>query len=102
VSGRNRLYRKNIYTDKIDFCIIEIMSQNNSDQSVKRDCHSRDFKRRLRSCRVRDPNGSISTFRRFYQSGGRDIEHYRLWLQALSKSDQSSTPSIDADKIKEE
>jgi hypothetical protein len=71
---------------------------NNNDQLIKRG-----FKRRLRPCRVPDPNNSMINFRRFYQSGGRDVEQYRLWLQALSRSEQSSTSSsIDSNKIKDE
>jgi hypothetical protein len=69
------------------------MSNNKSDHLIKR---------RLKSSIVRDPNGSISTFRQFYQSGGRDYEQYRLWLQTLSKSEQLSTPLVDLNKIKKE
>jgi len=84
------------------FDIIDNMSNNKSDHLIKHDRHSRRFKRRLKSSIVRDPNGSISTFRQFYQSGGRDYEQYRLWLQTLSKSEQLSTPLVDLNKIKKE
>jgi hypothetical protein len=81
------------------------MSNNNSDYSIKPVRRSRPLKRRLKAPKVPNLNGSNSTFRRFYQSGGRDYEQYRIWLQSLSKSEQlstSSNPSIDLDKIKEE
>ncbi|CAF0920535.1 unnamed protein product [Rotaria sp. Silwood1] len=77
-------------------------NNNNNDHSIKHDNRSRGSKNRLKSSTVRDPNGSISTFRRFYQSGGRDYEQYRLWLQALSKSDQLPTSSNSSAKINEE
>jgi hypothetical protein len=78
------------------------MSNNKNDHVIKHDRPSRRMKRRLKSSVVRDPNGSISTFRQFYQSGGRDYEQYRRWLETLSKSEQLSTPSVDTNKIKEE
>ncbi|CAF4110187.1 unnamed protein product [Rotaria sp. Silwood2] len=77
------------------------MSKNNDDL-IKHDNHSRGSKSRLKSSVVCDPNGSMSTFRLFYQSGGRDYEHYRLWLQALSKSEQLSKLSNPAAEINEE
>ncbi len=78
------------------------MSTNNNDPPGKR-CrpNTRRYKNRLM---IRDPIGTSKTFRQFYQSGGRDYEQYRLWLQTLTKSEQSSasssTPSVDLDKIK--
>jgi hypothetical protein len=75
---------------KVRFSIVENM--NNS----KNNHHSLHYKRRLKSCVVRDPNGSIKTFREFYQRGGRDYEQYRLWLQTLPN------PTVDSDKIKNE
>ncbi|UJR38111.1 hypothetical protein I4U23_030791 [Adineta vaga] len=52
--------------------------------------------RRMKSSTVRDINSSSNTFKRFYQSGGRDYEQYRLWLQTLVKSDTLSTASHSA------
>jgi hypothetical protein len=81
------------------------MSNNNSGYTIKPVRHSRILKHRLKAPQVPSLNGSNSTFRRFYQSGGRDYEQYRIWLQSLSKSEQLSTssdPSIHLDKIKEE
>jgi hypothetical protein len=56
----------------------------------------------MKSSIVRDSNGSINTFRQFYQSGGRDYEQYRLWLQTLSQPKQLSSPSDDSNEIKKE
>ncbi len=84
------------------FYVIESMSNNKFDHLIKHDRRTRRAKRRLKSSVVYDPNGSISTFRQFYQSGGRDYEQYRLWLQTLSKSEQVSTSPIDLNKIKKE
>ncbi|CAF1101698.1 unnamed protein product [Rotaria sordida] len=78
------------------------MSNNNSDNLTKHDDHSCGSKNRLKSSIVRGSNGSMSAFRRFYQNGGRDYEQYRLWLQALSKAEQSSTSSNPTTETSEE
>ncbi|CAF3296016.1 unnamed protein product [Rotaria socialis] len=68
------------------------MSKNNDDHLIKSDNHSCGYRGRSKSSIVRDSNGSASTFRRFYQSGGRDYEQYRRWLKTLSESEQQSSP----------
>ncbi len=82
---------RNIYTSRRLFLfVVENMNKNKNDR------HSVRCKRRVKSSVVHDPNGSATTFREFYQSGGRDYEHYQLWLQTLAN------PSVDSDKIKKE
>ncbi|CAF1017370.1 unnamed protein product [Adineta steineri] len=75
------------------------MSNTNSNHSIRSARGSRILKRRVKSVMVRDANGSTSAFRQFYQSGGRDYEQYRRWLQTLSKSNSLST---DLSKVKDE
>ncbi|CAF1135010.1 unnamed protein product [Adineta steineri] len=75
------------------------MSNTNSNHSIRSTRSSRVLKRRVKSVMVRDTNGSTSAFRQFYQSGGRDYEQYRRWLQTLSKSNSLST---DLSKVKDE
>ncbi len=84
------------------FYVIENMSNNKNDYLIKHGRRSCRNKHRLKSSIVRDPNGSMSTFRQFYQSGGRDYEQYRLWLQTLSQPKQLSSPSDDSNEIKKE
>jgi hypothetical protein len=81
------------------------MSNNNGGYLIKPDRHRRNVKRRSNSSVVRHSTGSSSAFRRFYQSGGRDYEQYRLWLQAQTIAEQlsaQSTSSVDLAKIKTE
>lgn len=80
-------------------------TEHNTGQSIKPVRRLRVVSRRMKSTTVRDVAGSTSTFKRFYQSGGRDYEQYRLWLQTLIKSDTLTTPSnasVQVDNIKEE
>ncbi len=72
------------------FLIVENMNEGKNNR------HSLQYKRRFKSSVVRDPNGSMTTFREFYQRGGRDYEQYRIWLQTLSN------PVVNTDKIKTE
>lgn len=66
------------------------------------DRRTRKSRRRLKSSVVHDPNGSRSTFRRFYQSGGRDYEQYRLWLQTQPKGQSFPIDSTSSARIKPE
>ncbi|CAF0974110.1 unnamed protein product [Adineta ricciae] len=80
-------------------------NEHNTGQTIKPVRRLRVTSRRMKSTTVRDVAGSISTFKRFYQSGGRDYEQYRLWLQTLVKSNPLATPSnasVQVDNIKEE
>lgn len=63
-----------------------MVNHKKDEYAFKSNRRTSSLKRRLKSSVVRDPNGSVSTFRQFYQSGGRDYEQYRLWLQTLSTS----------------
>jgi len=74
----------------------EFVNNKKDEYTIKSDRRASTLKRRLKSSVVRDPNGSVSTFRQFYQSGGRDYEQYRLWLQTLSTSKDNR------EKIKQE
>lgn len=61
-----------------------MMNTHKNDYVKKSDRRDYPVRRRLKSSIVHDPNGSMSTFKQFYQSGGRDYEGYRRWLQTLS------------------
>ena len=61
-----------------------MMNNQNNDYVKKSDRRDYPVRRRLKSSIVHDPNGSMSTFKQFYQSGGRDYEGYRRWLQTLA------------------
>jgi hypothetical protein len=81
------------------------MSNKITDTVTHYDRRYRLFRRRLRSSTIRDPNGSRSTFQEFYQSGGRDYEQYRLWLQkrtCLNTTAESPSLSNESMRIKAE
>lgn len=69
-----------------------------NDQVIKRNDRRSGQTGRSKSLIVFDSNGSASTFRQFYQSGGRDYEQYRRWLQTLSNSEQESSSSNPSDE----
>lgn len=53
-------------------------------------------RRRWKSSIVHDPNGSMSIFKRFCQSGGRDYEGYRRWLRTRpNRSIDNSSKNTD-------
>ncbi|CAF2112661.1 unnamed protein product [Rotaria magnacalcarata] len=76
------------------------MSKNNGhDNLIKSNNYSCGYRGRSKPSVVRDSNGSASTFRHFYQSGGRDYEQYRRWLKILSESEQQSSPMNSTDEM---
>ena len=90
---------------RIEFDCENMNNEHNTGQTIKPVRRLRVVSRRTKPTAVRDVAGSLSTFKRFYQSGGRDYEQYRLWLQTLVKSNSLTTPSntpVQVDSIKEE
>ena len=69
---------------------------------IKHDQHLKRRRRRLKSFVIRDSDGSMSTFRQFYQSGGRDYEQYQIWLKTLQNNKELTTSTDNFNKIKTE